>query len=86
MQIRIAVFGRDYDAAQALPAQLALPDGCSLDAALAELARLLSPGKTLPETCLVAVSGRHLGTVARHTPHVLREGDDLVILAPVAGG
>ena len=66
--------------------QLMLPDACSVDEALEAVAKLLPQGKRLPESCLIAVSGAHLGTLQNHRPHPLREGDELVIIAPVAGG
>jgi len=86
MQVRVVISGRNYDAAQAAPGQLTLPEGCSLDDALERLAGLLPPGQRLPDSCLVAVSGRHLGTLGKHRPHQLQEGDELILIAPVAGG
>ena len=86
MNISIVVSGRSYDTAESLPDRLSLPEDCSLDDALAELASLLPEGKTLPATCLLAVSGLHLGTLGNHRAHPLKEGDQLVLVAPVAGG
>ena len=40
----------------------------------------------LPGTCLVTVSGEHVGTVANFTDRPMREGEELVLIAPVAGG
>ena len=40
----------------------------------------------LSASCLVAVSGMHLGTLADHRPQTLKDGDELLLLAPVAGG
>ena len=57
-----------------------------MDEALGVLAALMPEGKSLPKSCLVAVSGAHVGTVASHRPRVLRDGDELVLIAPVAGG
>ena len=86
MKVRIVVTGRRYDAANEIPEHLTLPEACSIDEALAAIARLCPAGKGLPESCLVAVSGTHLGTLRRHKPHVLSDGDELVLIAPVAGG
>ncbi len=86
MNISIVVSGRSYDTAESLPDQLTLPEGCSLDEALEELASRLPEGKTLPATCLLAVSGLHLGTLGNHRRYALKEGDQLVLVAPVAGG
>jgi molybdopterin converting factor small subunit len=86
MQVRLVVTGRGYDAARQIPEHLALPEGCSIDEALQAVARLYPQGKGLAGSCLVAVSGAHLGTVRSHKPHVLNEGDELVVVAPVAGG
>jgi molybdopterin converting factor small subunit len=86
MNVRVVISGRSYDAAESVPEELSLPDGASVDDALEELARLLPEGRPLPSSCLVAVSGKHLGTLASHQPHALAEGDELVVIAPVAGG
>ena len=86
MKVRLVVSGRNYDAARAIPEHLALPDGCSLDEALQAVAGLCPQGQGLPESCLVAVSGTHLGTLRSHKPQVLSDGDELVLIAPVAGG
>ncbi|NQT12368.1 MAG: MoaD/ThiS family protein [Planctomycetes bacterium] len=86
MNISIVVSGRSYDTAESLPDQLTLPEGCSLDEALDELTSRLPEGKALPTTCLLAVSGRHLGTLGNHRQYPLKEGDQLVLVAPVAGG
>jgi len=86
MNIQVVITGRGYHAAEELPERLALPDDCGLDEALRTLAVLMPGGKGLAESCLVAVSGTHLGTVRSHGPCVLRDGDELMIIAPVAGG
>jgi hypothetical protein len=86
MNVRLVVTGRRYDAAEGLPERLTLPEGCPLDEALEAIARLCPEGKGLPGSCLVAVSGTHLGTLRRHRPYLLSEGDELVLIAPVAGG
>ncbi len=85
MKVRIVVSGRSYQVAKQMPDELTLPDGCSLDEALQQIAN--SPaGESLPATCLVAVAGKHLGTLGNHQPHTLQDGDELVLLAPMAGG
>ncbi len=66
--------------------RVTLPDGCSVDDALKVIAELIPDGKGLPESCLIAVSGTHLGTVRDHQPQILADGDELVVIAPVAGG
>ena len=86
MKVRVVLSGRRYDAAEALPDCLTLPDGAAVDEALGALAALMPEGKGLPKSCLVAVSGAHLGTVQNYRPRVLRDGDELVLIAPVAGG
>ncbi len=86
MQIRLFISGRNYNLAEGVPDRLTLPDGATLDDALEALADVLPEGTRLPASCLVAVSGRHCGTVGSHEAEKLRDGDDLVVLAPVAGG
>jgi molybdopterin converting factor small subunit len=86
MHIRLFITGRNYNLAEGVPSELTLPEGATLDDALRSLGDLLPSGTRLPASCLVALSGRHCGTVASHSPEKLRDGDELIILAPVAGG
>jgi len=86
MKIRLAFMGRSYLHGRQLPAELELPDAAQLDDALARLAQRDAEGQVLPPSCLVAISGKHLGTLADHENHPLAEGDELVLIAPVAGG
>lgn len=86
MQIQVVYSGRNYDAAGGVPRHLTLPEGCSVDEALLALRRLFPPEQPLDDSCLVAVSGAHLGTVRKHRPHQLQPGDELMLIAPVAGG
>jgi len=84
MHIRVVITGRNYHALGTAPVELDLPEGSTVEAALETVTQRL--GQPLPETCLVAVSGTHLGTVRNHVPRQLRAGDELLLLAPVAGG
>jgi molybdopterin converting factor small subunit len=86
MRIRLFISGRKYDLAASIPNDLTLAEGATLDDALRGLAGLLPEGRQLPASCVVAVSGKHCGTLATHRPEALRDGDELVVLAPVAGG
>jgi len=86
MQIQVVVTGRSYHLADALPDQLELPENADVAAALSQLNAALPKGEQFPSSCLVAVSGEHLGTVAKHRPRTLANGDELVLFAPVAGG
>jgi molybdopterin converting factor small subunit len=86
MRVRVVISGRHYDTAAVLPKELELPHDCPLDAALEVLRGRLPADFQLPESCLVAVSGRHLGTLREHQAWTLRDGDELLLLAPVAGG
>lgn len=86
MNIHVVISGRSYDQASAVPERLQLDEGATVDDALAALGDLLGEAHALPPTCLVALSGRHLGTLATHTAAPLRDGDELILFAPVAGG
>ncbi len=85
MKVRIVFSGRGYDRAAALPDVLTLPENASLDDALAALRGACSDW-ALPTTCLVAVSGVHAGTLAAHRGQKLADGDEVLLVAPVAGG
>jgi molybdopterin converting factor small subunit len=86
LNIQIVFVGRRYDAAQSLPDRLCLPEGATVDDALRTIAEQLPGDHPLLASCLVAVSGTHLGTLANHRPKTLKDGDELLLLAPVAGG
>lgn len=85
VNVRIVVTGRSYHQADGLPDELTLPDGASLDDALNAL-RQAAGESLLPASCLIAVCGQHLGTIADHEAASLKDGDELLLLAPVAGG
>lgn len=84
MKIRIVLTGRGYDAAR-LPEQLDLAAGATVSAALAAIQAEFGEGK-LPASTLVVHSGKHLGTVAAYDDAPLAEGDEIMLLQPVAGG
>jgi molybdopterin converting factor small subunit len=86
LNVRVVFVGRRYDAAQSVPELLCLPEGATVDDALTAIQAGLDGGSPLDVSCLVAVSGLHLGTLASHDPRVLSDGDELLLLAPVAGG
>jgi len=86
MKLQIVFMGRSYDAAQQLPSQIDVKDGATLDDALACLIALPEAQKSLSGSCLVSVTGRHVGTIAEHVSVDLRDGDELVLIAPIAGG
>ena len=86
MKIRLVVTGRAYHQADGLPEQLELPATATLDDALAAVDRLLPADVQLPPSCLISLSGRHVGAVARHEDQPLVDGAELTLISPVAGG
>ena len=86
MQVRVLLSGRHYDMADAVPRELALPDDCMLSQALAAFLDRLPADWRPAGTCLVAVSGTHMGTLTHYRDTALRSGDELLLLSPVAGG
>ena len=86
MKIRVVMMGRHYHETEGLPEFLELQEQASLDDAIDRLGELLSPGASFPGSCLIAVSGKHVGTIASHSAVSLGDGDELMLLAPVAGG
>jgi len=86
VRISIVITGRSYHTASHWPAEVEVPDGGTLDDALGMLVAQAGADARLPPSCLVAVSGRHVGTVGSHKSVALRDGDELTLIAPVAGG
>jgi len=86
VRIPFQIMGRSYHTVEDLPAELDLPDGSTVGDALAAVTALLPANQQLPGSCLVVLSGRHLGTVARHEDSAVRQQDELLLVAPVAGG
>ncbi len=86
VQIRIVYTGRGYQLADLLPDSLELGQSATVEEALRALREHLPDSFQIPDSCLVAVRGTHLGTVARHQSLALRDGDELTLIAPVAGG
>lgn len=86
MRIHVVITGRGYHTAAGVPEVVELPDQGTVEEALAAVARHLPEGQSLPASCLVAANGQHLGTIASHRGCVLAEGDELALIAPVAGG
>lgn len=86
MKIRVVMTGRSYHSAEQLPDSLELSESAGIDDALTRLAESMPAGEGLPPSCLVSVSNQHLGTVSKHEPCELKDGDELTLIAPVAGG
>lgn len=86
MKIQLVYTGRSYQIAEHLPAELELNDNAHLDEALAAVNQLLAGDEQLPSSCLISIAGEHVGTLAAHDDRVLKDGDELVLIAPVAGG
>jgi hypothetical protein len=81
MKLRIQVVGRNSGGSATLPAELELTPNATLSDACAAL-----QAAELPPSTLVVVSGRHVGTLANYPPLALRDNDELLFLAPIAGG
>lgn len=86
MKINLHVSGRGYHLAAQVPESLELADGATVMEAIAQLSKLLPDTQALPESCLVILAGKHLGALSRLTDAPLHDGDELLLLAPVAGG
>ena len=86
MKLRLTMMGRRYDASAALPAELELDPPARIDDALHAVTQLLREAESLSPSCLIVLNGQHLGSVGRHDNAVLAEHDELVLIAPVAGG
>lgn len=86
MKIRLFMTGRAYHHASALPAELELPDGATMREALDAVAAILPNGVQLASSSLIALGGEHVGSVGKFANRPLHAGEELTIIAPVAGG
>lgn len=84
MKIKLTIVGRGQHATPA-PGMLELRDGARLNDALGQLAATMLDAP-LPATMLVVVNGRHVGTLSSHENVPLADRDELLLIAPVAGG
>jgi molybdopterin converting factor small subunit len=85
MKVRVAYSGRSYPEAASLPGELELPPGATLAAALSMLCGGARP-RCLSSACLVAISGKHVGSLSDCQDRELHENDEILLIAPVAGG
>lgn len=86
MRVRLMVTGRSYHATDSLPEQLELPEGSTVADAVRAVRACSTDASPLSDSCLIAVSGTHLGTLGRYDDRPLRDGEELTLIAPVAGG
>ena len=86
MKVSVLFTGRSYQTGGQLPGELEVPSGARVSDAIRMLEECLPDGEQLPPSCLVAVSGEHIGTVAQLDDRSLDDGQELVLIAPVAGG
>lgn len=86
MKVSLVITGRHYDVSDTVPDSIDLPEGATINDALAVIAETKQSESPLPASCLVAVGEKHLGTIASHEEVPLRDGDEVILIAPVAGG
>lgn len=86
MKIRIVFTGRAYHTTDSLPDEIELAEDATVADAINSVESQLGGDARLPTSCVVAVSGTHVGTIGRFTDRALRDGDELLLVAPVAGG
>ncbi len=86
MTITVTLSGRLYNLRPARPVEVTLPAEATVQDVLQTLRRDETTRSCLVDSALLAVSGKHIGTVAKHSVVTLSQGDDLLIFAPMAGG
>lgn len=86
VKVRIVLTGRSYHLAEQLPDSLELTEDASTETVIAHVNQYLPDHQPLPPSCLIILGGEHLGTVASHENRTLCEGDEVELIAPVAGG
>ena len=84
MRVQLFITGRMYHLADDAPDALELPDDADLAIAIERMQGALP--EPLPESTIISVSGRHAGAIGQFENTPLRDGDELMLVAPVAGG
>ena len=79
--VTVRLFAAYAEAVGRTSVDISLPEGATVGALLAELRRQLPEASRLPERPLCAVNLVHV-----LTSHALRDGDEVAILPPLAGG
>ena len=86
MKIRLILTGRSYHNAATLPDELELSEGATLQQAIDRVNELLPAEASLTPSCLIALSGQHVGAISNFEDRQLADGQELTFIAPVAGG
>ncbi len=86
MKIRVSIMGRSYHMTDGLHEFIELDDPATLEEAVQRINQLMPEGQTLTGSCLVLLGGTHFGSLDNHDPISLSDGDELTLIAPVAGG
>ena len=86
MNIRLAITGRSYHLAGSIPQSIELNADCTLQEAIEHVRQLFPSDNPVADSCVISVAGKQRGTVGAPSAHQLRDGDELLIVAPVAGG
>ena len=81
MRIRFLLFATYRDLTGVAEGALELPDGSTAGGAVAALRARGAPWSTLPDRPVVAVNAEYA-----RLDHSLRDGDEIALLPPVAGG
>ena len=86
MRIHIVLTGRADPGGDQFPGQLELPEDSRVSDAVAAIKASLPEGQSLSESCLLTVAGRHLGTLDQHEDPLLADGQEFLLISPMAGG
>ena len=87
MRLKFVYMGHGYDQSrQTGPSSWSCPRRPRWTSRCGFWSRNCRRTRAVAGSCLVVVSGRHLGTIARHENIALAATDELMLIAPVAGG
>ncbi|MCH9014733.1 MAG: MoaD/ThiS family protein [Gemmatimonadetes bacterium] len=81
MKIRCRLFGRYAEVTGTDVLELELPEGATVQEALARLREAVANGHQIPDNGLVAVNMEHSAPT-----RILEDADEIALLPPLAGG